>query len=172
MFRANPLTRGQQKKIKLLRNEAEDKEISAQDSIPYRKMYPDGICRVTENRYSRCIRFEDTNYQLLQPDAKTGVFDNWCSFLNYFDSSVLFELTFLVRPASREKIAQRIEIPATGDDHEYIREEFETILRTLTPVLQIGKHFHTIDRTLHIYLVRRGQSEYSLARYPASSDPK
>ena len=94
MFRAKPLTRGQQKKIKLLRNEAEDKEISAQDSIPYRKMYPDGICRVTENRYTRCIRFEDTNYQLLQPDAKTGVFDNWCSFLNYFDSSVSFELTF------------------------------------------------------------------------------
>ena len=131
MFRANPLTRGQQKKIKLLRNEAEDKEISAQDSIPYRKMYPDGICRVTENRYSRCIRFEDTNYQLLQPDAKTGVFDNWCSFLNYFDSSVSFELTFFLRPASREKIAQRIEIPATGDDHDYIREEFETMLRNL-----------------------------------------
>ena len=131
MFRANPLTRGQQKKIKLLRNEAEDKEISAQDSIPYRKMYPDGICRVTENRYSRCIRFEDTNYQLLQPDAKTGVFDNWCSFLNYFDSSVSFELTFLVRPASREKIAQRIEIPIIGDSHDYIREEFETMLRNL-----------------------------------------
>ena len=73
MFKASPLTRDQQKKITLLKHKTEEKETSAQDSIPYRKMYPDGICRVAENRYSRCIRFEDTNYQLLQPDAKSFI---------------------------------------------------------------------------------------------------
>ena len=122
MFMASPVTREQQKKLRSLKNEAESKEVSAQDSIPYRKMYPDGVCRVTDKRYSRCIRFEDTNYQLLQPDAKSAVFEGWCSFLNYFDDSVSFELTFVDRPASREKIAQRIEIPSVGDEYDWIRD--------------------------------------------------
>lgn len=129
MFKASPLTRDQQKQITHLKNKAEDKELSAQDSIPYRKMYQDGVCRVSDSRYSRCIRFEDTNYQLLQPDAKSAVFEGWCSFLNYFDSSVAFELTFVDRPASREKIAQKIEIPTVGDEYDYIRDEFATMLR-------------------------------------------
>ena len=37
--------------------------MSAQDSIPFLRMYPDGICRVTDNTYSKTIRFADINYQ-------------------------------------------------------------------------------------------------------------
>ena len=36
-------------------------------------MYPDGICKVTENRYSRCIAFSDINYQLAGADEKTEI---------------------------------------------------------------------------------------------------
>lgn len=35
---------------------------SAQDTIPFELIYPDGICRLSGNRYSKCLVFEDINY--------------------------------------------------------------------------------------------------------------
>ena len=39
---------------------------SAQESIPFQRMFPDGICRVTDNYYTKTIQFQDINYQLAQ----------------------------------------------------------------------------------------------------------
>ena len=41
-------------------------EQSAQDSIPYERMWPDGICKVADGRYTKTIQFQDINYQLSQ----------------------------------------------------------------------------------------------------------
>ena len=51
-------------------------------------MFPDGICRVTDSYYTKTVQFQDINYQLNQNEDKTAIFDGWCDFLNYFDSSV------------------------------------------------------------------------------------
>lgn len=53
-------------------------------------MWPDGICRVTDTRYTKTIQYQDINYQLSQNEDKTAIFEAWCDFLNYFDSSVQF----------------------------------------------------------------------------------
>ena len=63
---------------------------SAQDSIPYERMWPDGICRVADGHYTKTIQFQDINYQLSQNEDKTAIFEGWCDFLNYFDSSIQF----------------------------------------------------------------------------------
>lgn len=89
--------------------------MSAQDSIPYQRMFPDGICRVTDNYYTKTIRFHDINYQLNQNEDKTAIFDGWCDFLNYFDSSIHFQLSFLNRSASQEAFTDAISIPLQGD---------------------------------------------------------
>ena len=68
-------------------NRTDKKEKSAQDSIPYERMWPDGICRVAGSRYTKTIQFQDINYQLSQNEDKTAIFEGWCDFLNYFDSS-------------------------------------------------------------------------------------
>ena len=57
-------------------------------------MFPDGICRVTDSYYTKTVQFQDINYQLNQNEDKTAIFDGWCDFLNYFDSSVRFQLSF------------------------------------------------------------------------------
>ena len=41
-------------------------------------MYPDGVCRLTKNTFSKCIAFEDISYQLAQPDTKTAIFEHLC----------------------------------------------------------------------------------------------
>ena len=68
---------------------------SAQESIPFQRMFPDGICRVTDNYYTKTIQFQDINYQLAQQEDQTAIFEEWCSFLNFFDER-MFLLTFLV----------------------------------------------------------------------------
>ena len=70
------------------------KQLSAQQSIPYQWMYQDGMCRITDNYYSKTIEFQDINYQLAQNEDKEAIFENWCEFLNYFDSSIHFQFTF------------------------------------------------------------------------------
>ena len=102
---------------------------SAQDSIPFQRMFPDGICRVTDTYYTKTIRFQDINYQLSQNEDKTAIFDGWCDFLNYFDASVHFQLTFLNMAANKDTYGTQITIPLRGDEDDAIRTEYTQMLR-------------------------------------------
>ena len=110
-------------------NRTNRKEKSAQDSIPYERMWPDGICRVADGHYTKTIQFQDINYQLSQNEDKTAIFDGWSDFLNYFDSSIRFQLSFLNLAASEETFARAISIPLQGDDFDSIRTEYTTMLQ-------------------------------------------
>lgn len=110
-------------------NKADKKEKSAQDSIPYERMWADGICRTINNHYTKTIQFQDINYQLSQNEDKTAIFEGWCDFLNYFDSSIEFQLSFLNLVASQETFAQSINIPLQNDDFDSIRSEYSDMLQ-------------------------------------------
>ena len=110
-------------------NRTDKKEKSAQDSIPYERMWPDGICRVAGSHYTKTIQFQDINYQLSQNEDKTAIFEGWCDFLNYFDSSIQFQLSFLNLAASEETFARAINIPLQEDDFDSIRVEYMTMLQ-------------------------------------------
>ena len=91
MSTARKLTRDERKQIEaaIARAKNQDKrKKSAQDTIPFERMWQDGICRVTPKYFTKTVQFQDINYQLNQNEDKTAIFDGWCDFLNYFDSSV------------------------------------------------------------------------------------
>ena len=92
-------------------------------------MWPDGICRVTDSHYTKTVRFQDINYQLSQNEDKTAIFESWCDFLNYFDSSIHFQLSFLNLAASEDTFARSINIPPQGDDFDSIRQEYTGMLQ-------------------------------------------
>ena len=104
-------------------------KISAQESIPYEQMTRDGICKVREGFYSMTIRFEDTNYQLAQPDEKSGIFENWCDFLNYFDNTIPFELTFLNRHGGMKEYQDIVKIKPRKDHLDAVRREYGGMLK-------------------------------------------
>ena len=105
------------------------KKKSAQDSIPFIQMFRDGICKVTENYYTKTIQFQDINYQLNQNEDKTAIFDGWSDFLNYFDSSVNFELSFMNLSAKDDSFSRQLIIPPQNDDFDEIREEYSEMLQ-------------------------------------------
>ena len=103
---------------------------TAQQSIPFDRMFPDGICRVGENYYTKTIQFQDINYQLAQQEDKTAIFEEWCGFLNFFDSSIHFELSFMNMATDAESFEARIRIPLAHDGFDDVREEYSEMLKT------------------------------------------
>ena len=93
-------------------------------------MFPDGVCRVKPGYFTKTIQFQDINYQLNQNEDKTAIFEGWCDFLNYFDSSVKFQLSFMNMAANKDTYGQSIVIPSQGDDFDNIREEYTDMLRS------------------------------------------
>ena len=93
-------------------------------------MFPDGICRVNSGYFTKTIQFQDINYQLSQNEDKTAIFEGWCDFLNYFDSSVKFQLSFMNMAANKDTYGQSIAIPPQDDDFDNIREEYTGMLRS------------------------------------------
>ena len=104
------------------------KRISVQDSIAYKEMGKDGICRVADHVYSKTIRFYDINYQLAQNDDKSAIFENWCDFLNYFDSSIQFQLSFINQKSSMKEYEKVIQIEPQNDAFDDVRMEYAQML--------------------------------------------
>ena len=126
------LNRKQQREIKAVVERAKkDNGIpqTAQQSIPFQRMFPDGICRVTDNYYTKTIQFQDINYQLAQQEDKTAIFDEWCSFLNFFDSSIHFELSFMNLSTDAESFEKSIRIPFKKDSFNPVRAEYSQMLK-------------------------------------------
>ena len=93
-------------------------------------MWPDGVCRVADSFYTKTVQFQDINYQLSQNEDKSAIFDAWCDFLNYFDSSIRFQFSFLNLSASMESFERSIFIPPQNDAFDSIRAEYAEMLQS------------------------------------------
>ena len=101
---------------------------TAQQSIPFDRMFPDGICRVGLDYYTKTIQFQDINYQLAQQEDKTEIFEEWCSFLNSFDSSVRFQLSFNNMATDVSDFEKSIAISHKNDGFDDVRDEYSEVL--------------------------------------------
>ena len=130
---------------KKVANTAKDKRITAQQSIPYHEMGRDGICRVQDRFYSKTIRFYDINYQLAQNEDKNAIFENWCDFLNYFDSTIHFQLSFINQHSNMAEYEKVIHINPQEDEFDDLRMEFAQMLNN-----QLAKGNNGLMRTKYI----------------------
>lgn len=102
---------------------------TAQQTIPYQEMRRDGICVVNPHYFTKQIQFYDINYQLAQNEDKNQIFENYCDFLNYFDSSIRVQLSFLNQRADMEERTRSIHIADQADAFNSIREEYSDMLK-------------------------------------------
>ena len=126
------LTKAQERQIrKIIDRARRDDGIprTAQQSIPFQRMFPDGICRVSDRYYTKTIQYQDINYQLAQQEDKTAIFEEWCSFLNFFDSSIRFELSFMNMATDAELFEKNIRIPYRDDRFNHVRSEYSQMLQ-------------------------------------------
>ena len=102
---------------------------TAQDTIPYKHIYKDGICALPDGKYNKTITFQDINYQLAQTEDQQRIFDSYCKFLNYFDPSVEVQLSFVNKFGNKRDIEESIDIPNREDNFNSIREEYREMLK-------------------------------------------
>ena len=103
--------------------------MSAQDTISYKEMRPDGICIVRDNYFTKTIQFYDINYQLARNEDKNIIFENYCDFLNYFDKSISVQLSFLNQTIDISDFEKSIAIKPQNDDFDGIRAEYTEMLK-------------------------------------------
>ena len=142
------LTKAEKKQLKELleRNRPDKKQPrTTQATIPYERMWPDGVCRVTDKYYTKTIQFQDINYQLAQNEDKTSIFEGWSDFLNYFDSSIHLQFSFLNLTAGAENFEQSIIIPDRDDGFDDIRKEYAEMLQN-----QLAKGNNGLVKTKYI----------------------
>ena len=120
------------------------KSLSAQQTIPYLVMHPDGVCQLPGGIYTKTVEYEDINYSVASTEDQTAIFGGWSSFLNYFDCSLPFQLSFVNR-RSRSISRYKVNIPAQEDDYNSIRGEFVDMLKN-----QIAKSNNGIVRSKYI----------------------
>ena len=144
------LTKEEKKRLRQLREKkAEQKKkkipFTAQETLPYKEIYRDGICQTEDKFFSKTIQFFDINYQLAKNDDKTTIFENYCEFLNYFDSSVRFQITFLNQQVNFDEYSKTIDIPPKGDAFDDIRKEYADMLK-----MQLAKGNNGLVKTKYI----------------------
>ena len=134
-FKCRSLSKEEKKrlyKLKQLNEKVAKEQVeinTAQKSLPFVKMYEDGICQVTDTFFARIVEFEDINYELLEYEERTVLLEEYAKFINSFDPTTRFELFFFNRKVSEKKLKERFKIASQGDDFDDIREEFEEILK-------------------------------------------
>ena len=123
------LTRAERKQIEAIIQQAkgDGKPHTVQDSIPFRNIYPDGLCRLDNTTFSKTIEYEDVNYRLAGPDDQRDIFERLCDFYNGYDPSIGVQMTLCSRPEAAQ--TDRFGMAAHGDDLDDLRREAAGILQ-------------------------------------------
>ncbi len=101
---------------------------SAQDTIPYKIPYEDGIFESADGYYTQTIAFEDITYQLLDNDPKNILFERWCTLLNYFNPEIHFQFCYGNMEMDQEEYAKDFIIPQQEDSYNIVRKEYSGML--------------------------------------------
>lgn len=118
---------------------------TVQDTLSYKRILPDGICELNGNKYTKTIQFFDINYLLAQNEDKSLIFESYCDFLNYFDSSISIQLTFLNQTGNGEEMLENIHISQQDDEFNSIRNEYSGMLKN-----QLAKGNNGLLKTKYI----------------------
>ena len=60
-------------KAKKQKNANKHRALSAQQTIPYIAMHPDGICQLPGGLYTKTLEYEDINYAVASTEDQTAI---------------------------------------------------------------------------------------------------
>lgn len=101
---------------------------SAQDTVPYKIPYEDGIFESADGYYTQTMAFEDITYQLLDNEPKNILFERWCTLINYFNPDIHFQFNYGNMEMDKEEYAKDFVIPAQEDEFNIVRKEYSDML--------------------------------------------
>ncbi len=101
---------------------------SAQETIPYKIPYEDGIFESADGYYTQTIAFDDITYQLLDNDPKNVLFERWCTLINFFDPDIHFQFNYGNMEIDKDEYSKDFIIPLQEDKFNVARKEYSDML--------------------------------------------
>lgn len=113
-------TSSKKKKVKITK--------SAQQTIPYEEVYPNGMIMLEPGYFSKSYFFGDMNFVTESEEKQEEIIKKYGKLLNKFNHNILFQITIYNRKTTQEKVEEKFFIKPKADGmHEY-REEYNQIL--------------------------------------------
>ena len=100
---------------------------SVQQSIPVRRIYPDGIWQAG-GKFSRSWRFADINYAVASHDDQTELFLDYCGVLNALPTDATTKITISNRRLNADDFRRTVLMQEQGDLMDKYRWEYNGIL--------------------------------------------
>ena len=100
---------------------------SVQKSLPIKRIYKDGIFRVS-SKFSKSWRFFDINYKVVSPEKQMELFMAYCSFLNALPVNAAAKITLFNRRLHQKEFSRTLLMPLKGDGLDKYRAEYNDIL--------------------------------------------
>ena len=101
---------------------------SAQETIPYKIPYPDGVFESADGYFTQTIAFDDITYQLLDNDPKNMLFERWCRLNNFFDQEIHFQWNYGNMELDKEEYSKEFIIKKQKDEFNVVRKEYSDML--------------------------------------------
>lgn len=121
-------TREERKRVKEQLKAVKRIPRSTQQTLAFDTIFENGICQVKKGVFSKTIAFDDMNYQISRQEDKIKIFENYCDFLNYFDSTIDVQLTLINEYIDTAEFERSILIPLAQDGLDTYRIEYNDML--------------------------------------------
>ena len=101
---------------------------SAQQIIPIKALWLDGIFLVGKNKYSKCYKFLDINYAVASSEDKEAMFIDYSELLNSLDTGAMAKITINNRRINKIDFKKQILLDLKNDDFDEYRKEYNQML--------------------------------------------
>ena len=101
---------------------------TAEDAIPIKRIWRDGIFLVGKSKYAKTYQISDINYATASKEDKEALFLAYSELLNSFDTGATTKLTIMLRKLNTSDVQQQILIPYAEDGLDIYRREYNEML--------------------------------------------
>ncbi|WP_440338624.1 VirB4-like conjugal transfer ATPase, CD1110 family [Megamonas funiformis] len=101
---------------------------SAQDIIPIKAIWEDGIFLVGTDKYSKSFKFLDINYAVASKEDKEAMFIDYSDLLNSLDTGATAKITINNRRINKIDFEKQILLKMQNDDLDRYRKEYNEML--------------------------------------------
>ena len=101
---------------------------NAQDIIPIKAIWDDGIFEVQKNKFSKCYKFIDINYAVASHEDKEAMFLDYSDLLNSLDNGATSKITINNRRINKIDFEKTVLMKDVGDGLDKYRHEYNQML--------------------------------------------
>lgn len=101
---------------------------TVQESMPYDRVYLNGIIKTGAELFTKCYKLTDANFRTANQEAQDEMYFNYGDLLNYFSPDVRPQFIIFNRSVDKEKFKSEILIAEKDDEYNDMRRDLNQIL--------------------------------------------